>query len=116
MVVGLKNQLVHHCTLRTNILAGLNTEINVKRVVWEVDRWNGQLHSMLLVHLVTIVKIDTLNDSITMPSDSTLITIQWHTDTSGIHLTKINFNSTNGNEHFVRWTPFINLEYIELNG
>jgi hypothetical protein len=110
VVVCLNKELLHNCTLRTDFLAGLHTENNVYLVVWEEARWYGQVDNMLLVHLVTKINIDALNDGVTVPSDSTLITTKGFTDTGGIHFTKINFNSTNHNEDLVHRAPFINLE------
>ena len=70
---------------------------------------------MLLVHLVSKIKIDALCDSVTVPSDSTLIAIKGFTDTGGIHLTKINLNIANLQKDLVLRIPFINLVQVELN-
>jgi hypothetical protein len=115
MVVCLHMELLHNSTLRTNVLAGFHTEYNVKLVVWEVHRWYGQFDNMLLVHLVTIIKIDALSDGIAVPCDSALISIKGDTDTGGIHFTKINFDATNDNEDLVHRIPFINLVKIKPN-
>ena len=71
---------------------------------------------MLLVKLIrSKLHVNALGLSVTVPGNSIHVTINRLTDTAGVHLTKVNFSTTNLQNDPVCGIPLIDLVKVELD-